>query len=122
MERLDVLDGIRTALAKANTVTAALFSASSEGACPACNSLGVTYTDLAYMPGVASICEACGGCRFTDDVLEYRLRGARARVIRLVGDGLAANVIAGIEPAPTPAQLDTLIDALISRPAGASRQ
>ncbi|WP_166786656.1 hypothetical protein [Cryobacterium sp. TMT1-19] len=46
----------------------------------------------------------------------------RARVIRLVGDGLAANVIAGIEPAPTPAQLDALLDALIPRPGGASRQ
>ncbi|WP_104194468.1 TetR/AcrR family transcriptional regulator [Cryobacterium sp. M25] len=45
-----------------------------------------------------------------------------ARVIRLVGDGLAANVIAGIEPAPTPAQLDALLDALIPRPGGASRQ
>ncbi|TFC96795.1 MULTISPECIES: TetR/AcrR family transcriptional regulator [Cryobacterium] len=46
----------------------------------------------------------------------------RARVIRLVGDGLAANMIAGIEPAPTSAQLDTLLDALIPRPIGASQQ
>jgi len=37
----------------------------------------------------------------------------RARVIRLVGDGLAANVIAGIEPAPSPEELDVIIDALI---------
>ena len=36
----------------------------------------------------------------------------RANVIRLVGDGLAANVIAGIETAPTPQALDRLIDAL----------
>jgi hypothetical protein len=34
-------------------------------------------------------------------------------VIRLVGDGLAANVIAGIEPAPSPEELDLIIDALI---------
>jgi len=33
-------------------------------------------------------------------------------VIRLVGDGLAANVIAGIEPAPTPERLEELIAAL----------
>ena len=37
----------------------------------------------------------------------------RARVIRLVGDGLAANVVAGIEPAPSPEQLDLIIAALI---------
>lgn len=36
----------------------------------------------------------------------------RARVIRLVGDGLAANVIAGIERPPTDAQLDALLAAL----------
>jgi AcrR family transcriptional regulator len=40
----------------------------------------------------------------------------RARVIRLVGDGLAANVIAGIEAAPTEAELDDLLDALVRRP------
>lgn len=33
----------------------------------------------------------------------------RGRIVRLVGDGLAANVIAGIEAAPTPEQLDDLI-------------
>jgi AcrR family transcriptional regulator len=40
----------------------------------------------------------------------------RARVIRLVGDGLAANVIAGIEAAPTEAELDALLVALVHRP------
>ncbi|PRY69577.1 TetR family transcriptional regulator [Glaciihabitans tibetensis] len=40
----------------------------------------------------------------------------RARVIRLVGDGLAANVIAGIELAPTEAELDALLDVLVRRP------
>jgi AcrR family transcriptional regulator len=45
----------------------------------------------------------------------------RARVIRLVGDGLAANVIAGIEPAPTEAELDALLDVLVHRPGRAAR-
>ena len=34
------------------------------------------YTDLAFMAGVVSVCEACEGKRFTAEVLEYRLRGA----------------------------------------------
>ena len=42
-----LLDPIRTAFAKANGVKPALFSANSEGACPACNGAGVIYTDLA---------------------------------------------------------------------------
>jgi excinuclease UvrABC ATPase subunit len=70
-----ILDPIRKAFAAANGVKPALFSANSEGACPACAGLGVIYTDLAFMAGVASVCEVCEGRRFTDEVLEYRLRG-----------------------------------------------
>jgi excinuclease UvrABC ATPase subunit len=56
-------------------VKPALFSANSEGACPACKGLGVIYSDLAFMAGVVSVCEVCEGRRFTDDVLGYHLRG-----------------------------------------------
>ena len=41
-----LLDPIRKAFAKANGVKPALFSANSEGACPACNGVGVIYTEL----------------------------------------------------------------------------
>jgi excinuclease UvrABC ATPase subunit len=70
-----ILDPIRKAFAKANGVKPALFSANSEGACPACAGLGMIFTDLAFMAGAASVCEVCEGRRFTDEVLEYRLRG-----------------------------------------------
>jgi excinuclease UvrABC ATPase subunit len=70
-----MLDPIRTAFAKANGVKPALFSANSEGACPNCNGLGKTYTSLGFMAEVVSVCEVCEGRRYTDDVLEYRLRG-----------------------------------------------
>jgi excinuclease UvrABC ATPase subunit len=70
-----LLDPIRTAFAKANGVKPALFSANSEGACPNCNGVGVIYTDLAMMAGVATTCEECEGKRFQASVLEYRLGG-----------------------------------------------
>jgi excinuclease UvrABC ATPase subunit len=70
-----ILDPIRTAFAKANGVKPALFSANSAGACPNCNGLGKTYTSLGFMAEVVSVCEVCEGRRFTDDVLQYRLRG-----------------------------------------------
>jgi excinuclease UvrABC ATPase subunit len=70
-----LLDPIRTAFAKANGVKAALFSANSEGACPNCKGIGLIYTDLAMMAGVASVCEKCEGKRFTAKVLTYKLRG-----------------------------------------------
>ncbi|MGC5014293.1 ATP-binding cassette domain-containing protein [Streptosporangium sp. DT93] len=70
-----LLDPIRTAFAKANGVRAALFSANSEGACPNCKGIGLVYTDLAMMAGVASVCEQCEGRRFTPEVLTHKLRG-----------------------------------------------
>ncbi|MEV7413969.1 excinuclease ABC subunit UvrA [Streptomyces sp. NPDC089919] len=70
-----LLDPIRKAFAKANGVKPALFSANSEGACPACNGAGVIYTDLAMMAGVATPCDECEGKRFQASVLEYRLGG-----------------------------------------------
>ncbi|MGW1323257.1 ATP-binding cassette domain-containing protein [Streptomyces antibioticus] len=70
-----LLDPIRKAFAKANDVKPALFSANSEGACPACNGAGVIYTDLGMMAGVATTCEDCEGKRFDASVLEYRLGG-----------------------------------------------
>jgi len=70
-----LLEPIRKAFAKVNGVKPALFSANSEGACPACNGAGVIYTDLAMMAGVATPCEECEGKRFSAAVLEYHLGG-----------------------------------------------
>jgi excinuclease UvrABC ATPase subunit len=70
-----LLDPIRNAFAKANGVKPALFSANSEGACPACNGAGVIYTDLGMMAGVTTVCEECEGRRFQASVLDYRLGG-----------------------------------------------
>jgi excinuclease UvrABC ATPase subunit len=70
-----LLDPIRKAFAKANGVKPGLFSANSDGACPACNGAGVIYTDLAMMAGVATVCEECEGKRFQASVLEYGFGG-----------------------------------------------
>ncbi|MEU6082476.1 excinuclease ABC subunit UvrA [Streptomyces sp. NPDC047108] len=70
-----LLDPIRKAFAKANGVKPALFSANSEGACPTCKGVGVIYTDLAMMAGVATTCEDCEGKRFEASVLDHHLGG-----------------------------------------------
>jgi excinuclease UvrABC ATPase subunit len=70
-----LLEPIRKAFAKANGVKPALFSANSEGACPACNGAGVIYTDLAMMYGVATTCEECEGKRFDASVLDLHFGG-----------------------------------------------
>jgi excinuclease UvrABC ATPase subunit len=81
-----LLDPIRKAFAKANDVKPALFSANSEGACPACNGAGVIYTELGVMATVESTCEECEGKRFQASVLEYTLGG------RNIADVLAMPV------------------------------
>lgn len=70
-----LLDPIRKAFAKATGAKPALFSANSEGACPACNGAGVIVTDLGPMASVTTPCEDCEGSGFRDDVLELRLAG-----------------------------------------------
>jgi excinuclease UvrABC ATPase subunit len=44
-------------------------------ACENCNGLGVVYTDLSFFESVKSPCEVCGGKRFKDEVLDYKLDG-----------------------------------------------
>ncbi|HEY0739627.1 MAG TPA: excinuclease ABC subunit UvrA, partial [Herpetosiphonaceae bacterium] len=70
-----IMDDIRQAFAKANGVSASLFSFNSAGSCENCNGLGVVYTDLAFMEGIVSTCEICEGKRFKSEVLAYHLRG-----------------------------------------------
>ncbi len=70
-----IMDDLRKAFAKANKVSASLFSFNSSGACENCQGLGVIYTDLGSFSGVKTPCEICGGKRFKDEVLAYKLHG-----------------------------------------------
>ncbi len=102
-----ILEPIRKAFATANKVKPALFSANSEGACPECKGLGLIYMDLAFMAGVVSVCEVCEGRRFTDEVLEYKLRG------RNISEVLTMSVEeaqAFFTEKPVKVMLDRLVD------------
>jgi excinuclease UvrABC ATPase subunit len=70
-----IMDDIRKAFATENLVSPSLFSFNSKGACENCQGLGVIYTDLAYLDEVKTPCEICGGKRFKDEVLAYKLHG-----------------------------------------------
>lgn len=67
------LDAIRKAFAKEHGVKPGLFSANSHGACPECKGAGVIYLDFGFMRGQSTLCGACQGRRFNDDVLGYEL-------------------------------------------------
>jgi excinuclease UvrABC ATPase subunit len=97
-----LLDPIRKAFAKANGVKPALFSANSEGACPACNGAGVIFTELGFMETVSTICEECEGKRFQASVLEYKLGGRD--ITEVLGMSVTeAEVFFGTGDARTPA-------------------
>jgi excinuclease UvrABC ATPase subunit len=107
-----LLDPIRKAFAKANGVPAALFSANSDGACPACNGAGVVYTDLAMMAGVSTTCEDCDGKRFGASVLTHHLGGRDiSEVLAMSVTEAAAFFGAGAAHTPAAqAVLDRLAD------------
>ncbi|WP_030411149.1 ATP-binding cassette domain-containing protein [Streptomyces sp. NRRL S-1448] len=100
-----LLGPVRTAFARANGVGPGLFSANSEGACPTCKGIGLVYTDLAMMAGVASVCEECEGRRFTPEVLTYTLRGKN------ISEVLAMSVAEAREFFPS-GQARTVLDRL----------
>lgn len=70
-----IMDDVRKAFASANKVNQGLFSFNSKGACENCQGLGVIYMDLSFLDSVKLPCEACGGKRFKEEVLEYKLNG-----------------------------------------------
>lgn len=70
-----IMDDVRKVFASANKVNKGLFSFNSKGACENCQGLGVVYTDLAFLESVKLPCEVCGGRRFKEEVLAYKLNG-----------------------------------------------
>jgi excinuclease UvrABC ATPase subunit len=81
-----IMDEVRKAFATANKVSPSLFSFNSKGACENCQGLGVVYTELAFLDEVKTPCEVCGGKRFKDEVLGYKLHG------KSISDILAMSV------------------------------
>lgn len=73
---LGIYDEIRRTFAKANHVPVGMFSFNSTGACPACHGKGETTVELVFMDPIVNECEACGGTRFSDEALSYRLKGS----------------------------------------------
>ena len=72
---LEVSDDIRKLFAKANKVKMDLFTFNGKGGCPVCQGKGVIINDMAFMDSIETVCEACSGLRYSNEVLDYRLDG-----------------------------------------------
>ncbi len=72
---LGVADDIRKMFAKASGKKVGLFSFNGEGACPVCQGKGVIISEMAFMDSIETVCESCGGLRYSKEALEYKLDG-----------------------------------------------
>lgn len=72
---LDISDDIRKLFAKTNKTKADLFSFNGKGGCPVCQGKGVIVNDMAFMDAIETTCEACGGLRYSSEVLSYTVQG-----------------------------------------------
>jgi excinuclease ABC subunit A len=51
------------------------FNSNGGGRCPACEGQGVTVSEMAFLPDIATPCETCGGARFEPATLDITYQG-----------------------------------------------
>lgn len=72
---LGVADDIRKQFSKVSGRGVGLFSFNGEGACPVCKGKGVIISEMAFMDSIETVCESCGGLRYSQEALKYKLHG-----------------------------------------------
>ena len=85
---LDVAPDIRKLFARCHKMREQDFTFNGKGGCPVCGGKGVVISEMAFMDNIETPCEACGGLRYSSDVLQYTVDGMNiAQVMDLsVGD------------------------------------
>ena len=92
---LDVADDIRKLFAKVNKTKADLFSFNGKGGCPVCQGKGVIISDMAFMDAIETTCEACGGLRYSNEVLSYKVNGMNIAEVMDMTANKASEMFAG---------------------------
>lgn len=72
---LGFFDEIRNAFAACTGADRGLFTFNGKGACPHCKGRGMITTELVFMEPVTTVCEYCGGTRYSDEALKYTVQG-----------------------------------------------
>ncbi len=92
---LDVADDIRKLFARTNKTKADLFSFNGKGGCPVCQGRGVIVNDMAFMDAIETTCEACGGLRYSPEVLSYKVNGLNIAEVMDLTANKASELFAG---------------------------
>ena len=70
---MDVALDIRKLFAKKHKIKEQYFTFNGKGACPVCSGKGVIVSEMAFMDNIETVCEACGGLRYSNEALDYTL-------------------------------------------------
>ena len=70
---MDVSPDIRKLFAKKHKIKEQYFTFNGKGACPVCGGKGVIVSEMAFMDNIETICEACGGLRYSNEALDYSI-------------------------------------------------
>lgn len=92
---LEVADDIRKVFAKENKCKVELFSFNRKGACPVCQGKGVIVSDMAFMDSIETVCEACGGLRYSNDVLKFKVRNMNIAEVMDLSAEKACDLFSG---------------------------
>ena len=92
---LEVADDIRKLFAKTNKTKADLFSFNGKGGCPVCQGKGVIVSDMAFMDAIETTCEACGGLRYSTEVLSYKVQGMNIAEVMDLTANKASELFSG---------------------------
>lgn len=72
---MDVAGDIRKIFAKEHHVKEEYFTFNGKGACPVCGGKGIIVSEMAFMDSIETVCEACGGLRYSPEALKFLYRG-----------------------------------------------
>lgn len=72
---LGFFDEIRKVFSDETKANKSLFTFNGKGACPHCKGRGMITTELVFMEPVTTVCEHCGGTRYSDEALQYTVNG-----------------------------------------------
>ena len=75
----DVAPDIRKRFAREHHLKEAYFTFNGKGACPVCGGKGVIISEMAFMDNIETTCEACGGLRFCEEALKYRVKNEKMK-------------------------------------------
>lgn len=70
---MDVAPDIRKLFAKKHKIKEQYFTFNGKGACPVCGGKGVIVSEMAFMDNIETVCEACGGLRYSNEALDYTI-------------------------------------------------